>query len=422
MLDDTSLRDKANGAKTGKVAHIGAAVTLGAKQDGWVQITVDGTGDIGWVPETAVDAGGAGPIVAAIDPQRFAESCVEQGLIDDVNPHYLLGVAKLRSNITGGTDGARIGPYRLTTDEWKEVTPPFIEGDIHSTNQQIGGFSLMAKKRMEALGGSPSPVDLYRAQWADAPADIEAKLKVALDATADLEADAEKAMLGAPAEPDADPPTPAGSFGGDASNLPISETAYNLILTAEVSSKAYYNKFLQRPEWPGGKSGITIGIGYDVGYCSADELKNDWKDLDAGMVAALMNVRGLKAGAAQAALPTVKGLVTVPFELAIDLHRKTVIPRWVGIVQKALANTDKLKPDSFGALVSLTFNRGAGCYVLSGDRYQEMREIKQCMQAQNFAAIPNLIRGMSRLWPGANERGLPIRREKEAKLFEAGLA
>ena len=49
-----------------------------------------------------------------------------------------------------------------------------------------------------------------------------------------------------------------------------------------------------------------------------------------------------------------------------------------------------------------------------------MRQIKAHMAALNFAAIPVDIRAMKRLWP--DDPGLTERREREAKLFEDGLA
>ncbi len=30
------------------------------------------------------------------------------------------------------------------------------------------------------------------------------------------------------------------------------------------------------PNWPGGSSGITIGVGYDLGYVTVDTFESDW--------------------------------------------------------------------------------------------------------------------------------------------------
>src|SRR5262249_44705866 len=103
---------------------------------------------------------------------------------------------------------------------------------------------------------------------------------------------------------------------------------------------------------------------------------------------------------------------------AISVHRNKVIPKWISVVEASLSNTNLLSADRLGALVSLTYNRGAS-FSSSGDRYREMRAIKADMQAKAFSEVPTQIRSMERLWPTV--AGLRIRREREAQLFEAGL-
>jgi hypothetical protein len=49
-----------------------------------------------------------------------------------------------------------------------------------------------------------------------------------------------------------------------------------------------------------------------------------------------------------------------------------------------------------------------------------MRAIKECVSLKQFAGIPAQFRSMKRLWPSTS--GLPGRREREAVLFEQGLA
>src|SRR3981081_336751 len=45
-----------------------------------------------------------------------------------------------------------------------------------------------------------------------------------------------------------------------------SERAYELIIDFEVGGRSEYERTYQRPEWPQGESGVTIGVGYDLGY------------------------------------------------------------------------------------------------------------------------------------------------------------
>ena len=121
--------------------------------------------------------------------------------------------------------------------------------------------------------------------------------------------------------------------------------------------------------------------------------------------------------------------VTVPWDTALAVFTERTLPLYIGKTAKALPNTEKLNGDCFGALVSLTFNRGAS-YGRGHDRakdrvdrYREMRAIKALMLRQRFAQIPEQIRAMVRIWAGtAIERGMRRRRFDEAKLFAEGLA
>jgi GH24 family phage-related lysozyme (muramidase) len=202
-------------------------------------------------------------------------------------------------------------------------------------------------------------------------------------------------------------------------NLKSSQAAIDLIVAEEVSSEATYQKLYQHPEWPGGMSGVTIGIGYDVGYSTPETIQADWGDkLPAAMVHALQAVAGIHGSPASSHAHALHGVVTVPFEAAMAVFRQRDMPKWEQIVAHALPNTQLLAPDSFGALVSLAYNRGAS-FSAPGDRYQEMRGIRLLMGAQQFDRIPDEFRSMKRLWP--NVLGLRLRRDHEAALFEQGL-
>ena len=199
-----------------------------------------------------------------------------------------------------------------------------------------------------------------------------------------------------------------------------SQAAINLIVTEEVSSQATYEKLYQPPSWPGGMSGVTIGIGYDCGYSTPDVIAADWGDkLPAPTVKCLEDVAGIHGSPAQSYAHALRGVVTVPWDAAMAVFIQRDMPKWEQTVAHALPNTDKLAPDSFGALVSLAYNRGAS-FGLAGDRYTEMRGIRYLMGAEQFERIPDEFRSMKRLWP--NVLGLRLRRDHEAALFEKGLA
>lgn len=205
------------------------------------------------------------------------------------------------------------------------------------------------------------------------------------------------------------------------SSRAISEAAITLITTFEVTDRARYEAKFQQPIWPAGESGVTIGIGYDLGYVTADWLNEDWEArLADGELATLRKVCGLRAEEARDALAQVRD-VAVPWDIADQQFRTRLLPRYVALTLARLPNTDKLSNDSLGALVSLVYNRGAS-FRKDGPRYREMRMIRQHMVNEAYDAIPAELRSMARLWTGVpNMRGLVLRRELEAALFERGL-
>lgn len=200
--------------------------------------------------------------------------------------------------------------------------------------------------------------------------------------------------------------------------MQISQAAFNLIIAEEVSSRAVYEKRYQRPEWPGGMSGVTVAIGYDFGFASETKIRRDWtKRLDQAELNAALSCSGVTGARAESLLPLIRPQIVIPWDEAIDVFTNTDVVEWCAAVRTSLPNTDKLSADSFGALVSLAYNRGAS-FDKSGDRYSEMRAIKTHMWSEEFYRIPGELRAMKRLW----NNGLVGRREREALLFERGLA
>lgn len=201
----------------------------------------------------------------------------------------------------------------------------------------------------------------------------------------------------------------------------ISQEAFDLIVNSEVSSRAVYERDYRRPERPGGQSGITVGIGYDCGYSTATIICSDWLDkIPNAMVETLCAVAGLKGQAAQNRLASVRGKVDVPWGAALDVFSNVSIPKYLRSCH-LLPNFDELTPDCKGVLLSLVYNRGAS-FSQAGPRYAEMRAIKALMAARKFAAIPAELLKMKRLWTTPSVRGVAIRREHEARLFERGLS
>jgi hypothetical protein len=202
----------------------------------------------------------------------------------------------------------------------------------------------------------------------------------------------------------------------------ISQDSFDLIVDEEVSGRATYEKKYVHPEKPGGQSGVTVGCGYDCGYSSAATIRSDWGGkIPAAMVEALASCAGIKGDAAFAACERVRESVSVPWEAAIEVFSNVSIPKYMAATRKGLPGYDGLPPDCKGVLLSLVYNRGAS-FTLPGDRYSEMRAIRAAMISGDLAAIPGELRKMKRLWTAKSVRGVALRREHEAKLFERGLA
>lgn len=201
----------------------------------------------------------------------------------------------------------------------------------------------------------------------------------------------------------------------------ISQSSLDLIVSEEVTSKAYYERHYQHPEWPGGASGITIAIGYDLGYASVAKIEKDWgPHVSPAMLAVMKSCAGFTGSAAKALLPKVKNAIVIPWDAAMAVFMERDVPQWVATVQRSVPNTDKIGPTCLGVLTSVAYNRGAAGFNAAGDRYAEMREIRSSMAECKFPPVASYLRAMKRLWP--TMKGLRDRRDHEAALWDAGLA
>jgi hypothetical protein len=144
--------------------------------------------------------------VPTIDRAEFAAGCVRQGVSCGANPHYLLGVAQLRSGIAGDTVGDRIGPFRLNQTEWNAhctdsaFNLDFLPADITDPDSQVAVFAVMARRAFDAFEAAahrtPSAKELYLQQFpGDASGTLSADLMAALDATTALVDPAAAAVL-----------------------------------------------------------------------------------------------------------------------------------------------------------------------------------------------------------------------------------
>lgn len=193
----------------------------------------------------------------------------------------------------------------------------------------------------------------------------------------------------------------------------LSPRGIKAIVAWETGGEQFYDR---HPEWPGGESGITIGVGWDLGHTSVAETTRAWSNFLPGpTMALLVAVSGYKAAAAQERLPHVRHLI-VPWAAALTVFEDVTLPTWYLRALRIYPQLVDLPGDCAAALVSLVFNRGPS---LTGDRRTEMVAIRDALRDIQPEAVPGHLRAMKRLWP--ESKGLRRRRDEEAALFESGL-
>lgn len=205
--------------------------------------------------------------------------------------------------------------------------------------------------------------------------------------------------------------------------LQLSKDAINkAIMAFEVSWSpaagfAVYNNKYRKPIVPdpaNTNSGVTIGIGYDCGQYSAAKIKQDWQSvLPLHSVNALAAVAGLKKQQAVNKLPSLKNIVDVPIEAALQVFYNTTIFDFAKKAAAIYPGLFKLNPVEQSVIVGLVYNRGDS---LDGDRRREMKALVSAIDKDDDNMMANLVRSMARLWP--DTPGLKKRRLAEAALIQ----
>jgi GH24 family phage-related lysozyme (muramidase) len=197
-----------------------------------------------------------------------------------------------------------------------------------------------------------------------------------------------------------------------------SPKALDLILEYEVGGgKSYYEKYLSKPTWPGGASGMTLAIGVDCGYYTPEELEKIFNFLPKDQLTIVKGASGKtgQAGKAYTNANKNKG-INISWDQAIKIFDTLTWPKFARLAEKAFPGLDELCDNAYGALVSLVFNRGT---AMQGDNRLEMRNIRVLVPKKDYKGIANELRKMKRIWEGKGLDGLLARREAEAKLVES---
>ncbi len=192
----------------------------------------------------------------------------------------------------------------------------------------------------------------------------------------------------------------------------LSPDAFTLITTFEGCSK--------HPEWPGEQSGVTIGYGIDLGQ--APKSLAAWTPYlspsDYGRLAETQSVKGEAAKPLAAALQD----IIIDHDDALKVLNDYTIPQQIAITRDAYPGANALPADSFGALVSLIYNRGPS---MTGSKRTEMATIKTLIAAGPDRWV-EIILQLAKMVPYWNN-GVPTasnlagRRLAEASLFARGM-
>lgn len=196
------------------------------------------------------------------------------------------------------------------------------------------------------------------------------------------------------------------------SEVKVSEKALQMILEFEGMD--------QPSKWPGEKSGISLGHGYDLGYHIHDEFMGDWGAFLSGdQLKRLAKAIG-KTGTAARNIAGQYEDITIKRVDADTVFMRSTLPKIKLWAAKSFPGVTALPADAQGALVSLVYNRGTD---MEGDRRREMREVRDAVAntslslTEKLSSIAGSIRSMKRLWP--DTLGLRRRRDAEAKLVES---
>lgn len=201
----------------------------------------------------------------------------------------------------------------------------------------------------------------------------------------------------------------------------LSDAGIAFIAKYEISSESYYNKCLKSPSYPGGASGVTIGIGYDLGYTPENQFRRDWRGkLPTGMFRKLSSVLTIKGRSAKGRINSLSN-IEIPYDVALDVFENSTVQVWYAKALRVFPALGNLHPDAQTALVSLCFNRGAS---LTGTNREGMADIATVLSdvqkeltVEDYKKLAQIIVDMKPIWEGRGLDGLLARRDAEAELI-----
>jgi GH24 family phage-related lysozyme (muramidase) len=189
--------------------------------------------------------------------------------------------------------------------------------------------------------------------------------------------------------------------------------------------KALRRVYNPLPHWPGRKSGLTIGMGYDLNHQNDQLLKKEWgKVLSPEDLAKLsdytpsINAKGKqvpkKKNPSKAALVATKDVV-IKYDDAVKVYEDKILPRYQAMANKAFPGFVSLDPYTQGALLSMVYNRKQAKAL----RKKHFMEIREAVMKHDTKAIEAVLRAMkSEHNDPETKKGLYRRRDAEADLIK----
>lgn len=199
-----------------------------------------------------------------------------------------------------------------------------------------------------------------------------------------------------------------------------------------VGDIRYYNSRLAKPTYPGGDSGVTVGIGYDLGYNTVAQIRKDWEGkVNGNVLSFLITCAGLKGKDAARKIKPETSVFKIPYDVAYSVFTNSTLPRFCIEAKESFPSIEKLNPLAQAVIVSVVFNRGNGLVDTSTNaqkegRRKEMRNLVKAIDKVDYNVIANEIESMKRLWDGVPDfdgdvevkmQGLIDRRIAESKLI-----
>lgn len=194
----------------------------------------------------------------------------------------------------------------------------------------------------------------------------------------------------------------------------VDPAVVELVVRWEIGSQAQYVRKYQGVICPGGASGPTIGIGFDLGTQTPAEIRAAWgwhPDIDR-LVTASGQVGPEKCKAWRAAHRDIR----VSYDDALRVFATHDWPRYMAMAARAYRNGwADLTLNHQRALGGNGYNRG---FSFLGSRRTEMREVRDtCVPGNDAPCTAGQLRASCRVWDSQPDirKGLCARRYAEAE-------